>query len=165
MTAVSLRNEKADDAAAVRSLIDAAFADMPFSDGTEGAVMDGLRVDGDCTLAMVAEDASQIVGQIAFSPIRIDGAADWYQLGPVAVTPALQRSGIGSALVEEGIAAMREKGARGIALVGNPAYYSRFGFTRDHALTLSDAMDPVLQIVVLKGEPPVGQITLAPAFG
>lgn len=49
-------------------------------------------------------------------------------LGPIGVTPRLQRHGIGSALMKETIARANAAGESGIALLGSPDYYSRFGF-------------------------------------
>lgn len=165
MTAVTIRPEMPGDEAAIHALTAAAFRDMPFSDGSEPQLVDRMRNDGDLFLSLVAEDDIGVAGHIAFSPVTISGSTHWFQLSPLSVRPDCQRTGIGSALIERGIAGMRERGAQGIALVGNPAYYQRFGFTRDHALSLSDAMDPFLQILVLSGEPPRGQLKLAPAFG
>src|SRR5690606_25816722 len=66
---------------------------------------------------------------IAFSPVTIsDGSPNWYGLGPVSVLPECQQRGIGSALIREGIARLKDLGARGCCLVGHPGYYGRFGF-------------------------------------
>ncbi|WP_379548410.1 GNAT family N-acetyltransferase [Qipengyuania sp. DSG2-2] len=164
---ISIRQERPGDERAIRTLTDAAFKDMPFSDGDEGPLVEKLREDGDLVLSLVAvDDGGSIVGHIGFSPITIEQASGpWFQLSPVSVVPAHQHSGIGSALIEEGARQMAERGAHGIALVGNPAYYGRFGFILEHEVTLSQQMDPVLQIKTLQGDPPSGQLTLAPAFG
>lgn len=164
---VRIRPEQSGDERAIRALTDAAFRDMPHADGDEGALVERLRADGDLVLSLVAVNADQaIVGHIAFSPVSVEGVAGgWYQLAPVSVIPGGQNSGIGSLLIEAGLAELRQGGARGIALVGNPEYYRRFGFTREHGLTLDEAMDPFLQVLVLEGEVPRGRLTLAPAFG
>ena len=49
-------------------------------------------------------------------------------LGPLGVTPRQQRHGVGSALMKETIARANAAGERGIALLGSPEYYPRFGF-------------------------------------
>ena len=164
---ITIRPEKSGDERAIRALTDAAFHDMPHSDGDEGPLVEKLRADGDLVLSLVALSNDQaIVGHIAFSPVRIEGAdGPWYQLGPVSVIPLRQNIGIGSQLIERGIEEMRGAGAKGIALVGNPEYYARFGFSLDHGCTLSEAMDPYLQVLTFDGDPPSGQLTLAPAFG
>lgn len=164
---VAIRREQAGDERPIRALTEAAFRDMPYSAGTEGQIIEDLRADGDLELSLVALNADQaIVGHIAFSPVMIGGASvAWFQLGPVSVIPSGQNSGIGSQLIEAGIAELRARKARGIALVGNPEYYVRFGFTQEHDLTLSEMMDPVLQAMALEGKLPTGQLTLAPAYG
>ena len=69
------------------------------------------------------------VGHAAFSPVTIgDGSADWYGLGPVAVLPGMQGRGVGAALIREGLARLRALGAAGCVVMGDPAYYRRFGF-------------------------------------
>lgn len=163
---VSIRPEQAGDERSIRALTDAAFHSAPHADGDEGELIERLRADGDLVLSLVAENADRaIIGHIAFSPVTVEGASgDWYQLAPVSVIPSGQNAGIGSALIEEGIKRLTGSGAQGIALVGNPDYYARFGFTREHGLTLSEQLDPFLQVLVLKGDTPCGRLTLAPAF-
>lgn len=166
MHAITIRPETKGDQATIFALTTAAFADMPFSDGDEPALVDNLRRDGDLTLSLVAEDAQRIVGHIAFSPVTIaDGSLDWFGLGPVSVWPELQKQGIGGALIQRGIADLRERGARGIILLGSPVYYSRFGFEHDPALTYPGPPAEYFQRLVLDGDAPSGQVSYAPAFG
>ena len=162
-----IRPEQSGDERAIRALTDAAFRDMPHADGDEGELVERLRADGDLVLSLVAVNADEaIIGHVAFSPVTIEGVdGPWYQLAPVSVIPSGQNAGIGSQLIEAGIAELRQRGAHGFALVGNPAYYERFGFTREHGLSLDEAMDPFLQVLVLEGDTPSGRLTLAPAFG
>ena len=164
---VSIRREQPGDERAIRALTDAAFRDMPHADGNEGEVVDRLREDGDLHLSLVALNSDQaIIGHVAFSPITIEHAEGrWYQLGPVSVIPSGQNSGIGTDLIEYGLRELKGSGAGGIALVGDPDYYERFGFTREHDVTLSEAMDPYLQIVGFNDTSPRGKLTLAKAFG
>lgn len=164
---VSIRPEQAGDERAIRALTDAAFRSAPHADGDEGELVEKLRAGGDLVLSLVAENADRaIIGHIAFSPVAVEGAGGkWYQLAPVSVIPSGQNAGIGSALIEEGVTRLKGSGAHGIALVGDPEYYARFGFTQDHGLTLSDELDPFLQVLVLEGDTPSGRLTLAPAFG
>ncbi|MDN3646702.1 N-acetyltransferase [Pontixanthobacter aestiaquae] len=166
MTAVTLRPEQSGDEAAIHALTEAAFRDMPFSDGDEAPLVGKLRDAGDLTLSLVAEDAEQIVGHIAFSPVTIsDGAADWYGLGPVSVTPVLQQTGIGSKLITRGIADIRAMGAKGIILLGSDEYYPRFGFTHDPELQYPGPPAKYFQRLVLDGDAPKGVVKYAPAFG
>ena len=166
MTTVLLRPELPQDHGAIHELTEAAFRDMPYSDGDEADLVGTLREAGDLSISLVAEDAGQIVGHIAFSPVTIsDGTQGWYGLGPVSVTPPLQKQGIGFRLIQRGIADMRERGAKGIVLLGDPQYYARFGFRHEPQLTYPGAPAQYFQAVVLDGDLPSGEVSYAPAFG
>ena len=94
-----------------------------------------------------------------------DGTPSWYGLGPVSVTPELQGEGIGSTLIRRGISELGATGAGGIVLLGDPAYYSRFGFAHDPALAYPGPPAEYFQRLVLAGSAPTGTVTYAPAFG
>ncbi|GAA4642633.1 N-acetyltransferase [Pontixanthobacter gangjinensis] len=166
MTAITIRPEEPRDYKAIYTLTEAAFRDMPFSDGDEQDLIDTLRADGDLALSLVAETASGLAGHIAFSRVSIsDGTPNWYDLGPVSVTPELQRQSIGAQLIERGIADLRAAGACGIVLLGNPDYYGRFGFQHDPALSYPGPPPQYFQRLVLEGGTPQGVVTYPPAFG
>ena len=166
MTAIVIRPEKPCDVDAIFEVTKAAFRDMAFSDGSEPALVNTLRDDGDLTLSLVAENAERIVGHIAFSPVTIDdGSPGWHGPGPVSVLPELQGQRIGHALVKRGIADMWKRGSRGIVLLGDPAYYSRFGFEHDPNLVYPGPPAQYSQRLVLHGDAPRGRVRYAPAFG
>lgn len=166
MIAADIRPERPGDEAAIQALTRAAFAGMPFSDGREPEFVGDLRAAGDLTLSLVAVSGRAIVGHIAFSPVTIsDGSPDWQGLGPVSVAPPRQRRGIGAALIGHGIAELRARGAAGVVLLGSPAYYARFGFEHDPALTYPGPPAAYFQRLVLRGTPPRGTVRYAPAFG
>lgn len=122
-----VRAERAQDAAAVREVNLAAF-DGP----AEADLVDALRTNCDDSLSLVAVDAGRVVGHALFSPVFIEtasGRAEGMGLGPVAVLPERQRQGIGTALLEAGIAELRQRGCPFVIVLGHPAYYGRFGFT------------------------------------
>lgn len=161
-----IRPERFDDRAALRQLVAAAFRDAPHSSGTEAAILDMLRERGRLTLSLVAEDRGVIVGHVAFSPVAIDGiAGGWFGLGPVAVRPDRQRSGIGRALIEDGLGRLRADGARGCVVLGDPAYYRRFGFGADPALRYPGVPAAYFQSLRFSGPPPAGTVTYDDAFG
>ncbi|QKG72664.1 N-acetyltransferase [Erythrobacter mangrovi] len=163
---MAIRPEREGDVATIHTLTETAFRDMPFSDGDEQHLVDRLRGDGDLTLSLVAEDASRIVGHIAFSPVTItDGSKHWFGLGPVSVWPELHAQGIGSALIRRGIAELQERGAGGIVLLGSPDYYGRFGFVHDPALTYPGPPPEYFQRLVLAGPAPSGVVSYAKGFG
>jgi putative acetyltransferase len=163
----NIRPERPEDATAIGALVTAAFRSAPVSGSNEAAIVERLRADGGLAISLVAENLDlAIVGHAAFSPIAIsDGTAGWYALGPVSVIPLRQRVGIGAALTEAGLARLRELGGSGCVVLGDPAYYGRFGFTHDPALACPGPHSEYLQRLVLAGEPPRGMVRFAPAFG
>jgi putative acetyltransferase len=102
-----------------------------FESPTEARIVDALRGQPD-VISLVAEDDGSIVGHIMFSPVRLTGAGEARAMGlaPMAVAPARQRAGIGSALVRDGLVRCRAQGVEALFVVGHPEYYPRFGFSR-----------------------------------
>ena len=121
-----IRAEEPADVPGIRRLVEAAFP-KPL----EAQLVDQLRADGDSVISLVAVDAGAIVGHVQFSkmaaPFRALG------LGPVAVKPDRQGSGIGSQLIRAGIAHATGAGWEGVFVLGNPKYYRRFGFSPERA--------------------------------
>jgi putative acetyltransferase len=162
---VAIRDEGAADVAAIRDLTAAAFAPMAFSDGTEPAIIDALRDTGDLVLSLVAEAEGAVVGHVAFSPVRIGGVhGGWFGLGPIAVLPGLQRQGIGRALIAAGLARLRDWGAQGCALIGDPGYYGQMGFRSDGRLTHAALDRRYVQWLALADTAPVGELQFAAGF-
>lgn len=161
---VRIRPERARDHDAIFALTRAAFATAAFSDGSEPAIIARLRAEGDLALSLVAARNGGIVGHIAFSPARVGAmAGDWFALGPVSVAPSCQRQGIGTRLIRAGLVRLRAGGARGCVLIGDPAFYRRFGFASG---TLSWRAVPRAYIhgLAFAGPPPRGEIAFRPAF-
>ncbi|AXF22273.1 N-acetyltransferase [Burkholderia pyrrocinia] len=129
---VTLRDERASEVDAIGRVIVAAFAGEPEGGQFERRIVDALRVDGALSVSLVAERDGRIVGHVAFSPVAIGGepagGQQWYGLAPLAVRPECQRQSIGAGLVRTGLDALRRLGARGCVVLGDPAYYARFGF-------------------------------------
>jgi putative acetyltransferase len=135
---MEIRPEVPSDAEAISNVITAAFVGAEHSSGTEASIVEALREARSLAVSLVAMEKESIVGHVAFSPLTIDGCSDgWFGLGPVAVVPRRQAQGIGSALIEAGLASLRARGSNGCVVLGEPAYYSRFGFTADHSLRLA----------------------------
>jgi putative acetyltransferase len=116
-----IRGETPSDFAAVYELVTAAFQ-RP----NEAVLVDRLHSNGECVISLVAVDGGEIVGHILFSrmaaPFRALG------LGPVSVKPHRQREGIGNQLVCMGLEQAREGGWQGVFVVGDPKFYTHFGF-------------------------------------
>jgi putative acetyltransferase len=94
---MEIRPETPQDIFAIRELTEAAFAPMPYSDGSEAQIIDRLREEGNLTLSLVTLDQDQVLAHIAFSPVTIDRTqGNWCGLGPVSVAPSWQKQGIGT---------------------------------------------------------------------
>ena len=156
-----IRPERAGDADVIRRITQAAFRLNSHSDGTEGAIIDALREAGALTLSLVAitGDEEAVVGHVAFSPVTIDGDhRGWFGLGPVAVRPDLHGRGIGGALIRDGLSRLRQAGAKGCVLAGDPEYYRRFGFEQDPALRYSDVPPEYFMRLAFHTPAPTGQV-------
>jgi putative acetyltransferase len=160
-----LRPETAADVPAIRSLIDEAFSDAPHSSGTEAEIVDRLRADGALTLSLLAVEAEILLGHVAFSPVTIGGQAGWLGLGPLAVRSDRRGRGIGARLVRAGLEQLERQGAEGCVLLGDPAYYGRFGFAADPAIMLAGVPQQYVQLLRFTGRQPRGEILYHPAFG
>jgi putative acetyltransferase len=102
---------------------------------------------------------------VALSPVAMsDGSAGWYGLGPISVRPERQGRGIGSRLMQAALQLLRERGAAGCVLVGDPAYYSRFGFKPEPSLELPGVPPEYFQALSLGAALPRGVVTFHEAF-
>lgn len=159
-----IRDETATDIPAIRRLITSAFLNLPQSSGTESAIVDRLRDHGGLVLSLVAVTPSGVIGHLAASPARIGTQDGWGLIGPLAVLPAHQRRGIGSALIAEALRRLRQT-SQGAALVGDPAYYGRFGFTAFPGLKVTGCPPDVVLAMPFDGPPPCGELIHHTAFG
>ncbi len=124
-----IRPETSQDDEAITQVTLAAFTGKFSDHPTEHLIIKGLREAGALSLSLVAELDGKIVGHVAFSKVTINGEdQNWYGLGPISVQPDLQKQGIGSKLIQAGLAQLRAMGAQGCVLEGDPNYYNRFGF-------------------------------------
>jgi putative acetyltransferase len=160
-----IRGETTADINAIAQVTAAAFETMEMSNQTEQFIVAALRAAGALSVSLVAELDGRVVGHVAFSPVTMsDGTPDWYGLGPVSVLPALQRRGIGTALIEAGLSRLKEMGARGCCLVGHPEYYRRFEFQNAQGLALEGVPEEVFFIRSLDGQVPRGVVEFHAAF-
>jgi putative acetyltransferase len=123
-----IRYARPDDHAAIAEVVAAAFGR-----GDEAALVARLRADEDVLFELVDERDGEIVGHILFSRLWADRYEMFAALAPVAVAPAAQRTGVGSALIRAGLESARDFGAHGVLVLGDPAYYPRFGFSAEAA--------------------------------
>lgn len=128
---MEIRDETVDDRDAIREVNRLAFGGE-----REARLVDQLRTDGLVVASLVAVEAGAAVGHVLFTalPISTDyGVIPAAALAPLAVVPARQRQGIGSALVRHGLEVCRARGRMAVFVLGHPAYYPRFGFSADLA--------------------------------
>jgi putative acetyltransferase len=121
-----IRAEMPNDIAAIRYVLEHAFYRT-----VEANLVEALRDRDVLTFSLVATDGDRVIGHIAFSPVTIGDenlSLKAVGLAPVAVLPEYQRQGIGSQLIEIGIEKCHKTGQNVIFVLGNPAFYSRFGF-------------------------------------
>jgi putative acetyltransferase len=157
---VEIRDEMERDWKAIHQVVSAAFGQT-----AEANLVAALRATGDSVLSLVAEENTQLVGHVMLSKMGAPFPA--LALAPVSVIPARQRLGIGSALIRKALSRAREDGWAAIFVLGDPAYYERFGFDREaaagfaspyagnHFMTLNLVQSPAAT---------TGELRHAPAF-
>jgi putative acetyltransferase len=121
-----MRRESSGDPQDIRELLLRAFGGE-----VEAVLVDRLRASGGLVLSLVAETQASVVGHLAFSPVSIENAPPGLRclgLAPVAVAPAWQRQGIGTRLVRHGLKICGELEYHAAVVLGDPAFYARFGF-------------------------------------
>ena len=123
---VKIRAETTADRAPVRELLAGAF-----SGGGEAELVERLRQAGDAAIAMVADRDGSVVAHIMFSRMRAPFRA--LALAPLAVEERSRNRGIGARLVSEGLERARRERWQGVFVLGDPAYYGRFGFSAELA--------------------------------
>ena len=160
-----VRPEANRDFDGIREVNIVAFQGHPYSQQTEHLIVEALRAADALELSLVAESDGEVVGHIAFSAADIGGSSKgWFLLGPVAVQPARQGEGIGRALVETGLDALRSRGACGCVLVGDPGFYGRFGFGQYPGVAWHGVPDENVLCLLMSGEMPTGEVVHHPAF-
>lgn len=158
---MSIRPEGPCDHHALRALHRACFPTP-----AEAELVDRLRADGDVVISLLSCDEDRLIGHVLLSrmtaPFRALG------LGPVAVAESHRRQGIAADLVRAAILEARAQGWQAIFVLGDPAYYGRFGFSAALAAGFqSPYAGPYLMALALQTEPlPVlqGRVEYATAF-
>lgn len=159
-----IRNETGTDIPAIRRIVTEAMKLLPQSTGTEADIIDKLRADDALTLSLVAEEGGEPVGYLAASMGRIGAEGKWGLIGPLAVTPERHGEGIGSALMREAVDRLRDT-CDGAALVGEPGYYTRFGFRAFPKLRVGEVPNRYILALPFGAKEPDGELIHPPAFG
>jgi putative acetyltransferase len=131
---IAVRRERPGDAAAVRSVVEAAFG-RP----SEADLVEALHRERAVIAAFVAVMDDRVVGHVLFSRVLIEAADASHAaaaLAPLSVFPDAQRQGVGTRLVHAGLEALSARGEQVVLVLGDPQYYRRFGFSVQQAAGL-----------------------------
>jgi len=118
-----IRPEQPADIEAIRAVHAASFPTE-----LEAGLVNALRHSRRLIVSLVADEAGTIVGHVAFSPVTTVDGVTGVGLGPVAVIENHRRQGIAAQLIRIGLNSCRSSGYKWAVVLGEPAYYARFGF-------------------------------------
>jgi putative acetyltransferase len=162
---VEIRSEIPADAPAIEAVTISAFLNAPHSGHNEQFIVRALREAGQLVVSLVAVAEGNVIGHVAASPVSLsEGAPGWCGLGPISVLPPYQGRGVGARLMSEALRILREKGAAGCVVLGEPAYYGRFGFLPDPALVFPGAPPEYFQALSFGPSRPRGVVSYHAAF-
>ena len=162
---ITIRSETNTDISAITEVTIAAFKTLEISNHTEHFIIAALRDAKALKVSLIAELDGHVIGHIAFSPVTIsDDTPDWYGLGPISVLPEYHRKGIGKALIQEGLARLKDLKAQGCCLVGHPDYYRKFGFGNMSGLVYEGVPQEVFFALPFNRHTPQGTVTFHEGF-
>jgi len=122
-----IRNSSSNDFPALELLYTQAFPEEDLI-----PLVKELLSDSDVAMSLVATIQEKVVAHAVFTMCNIPGiSCKAALLGPLAVDPSCHRQGIGSAIVHEGLERLARIKVAVVFVLGDPAYYSRFGFKPD----------------------------------
>ena len=132
---------------------------------TEHLIVDKLRKANALSLSLVALMGDTIVGYLAFSKVYMtETFCNWYQLGPLCILPEYRGIGIGTSLCKAGIAGIKAMGADGLVVLGNPDFYSRFGFQKNPKVVFGKGYPDNFLSLSFNSVIPTGSVTFEKAF-
>ncbi|WP_274630438.1 GNAT family N-acetyltransferase [Arvimicrobium flavum] len=164
MSGYTVRPATPEDFVAIRAVELAAFGGP-----AEADLVEALRASGDLVLELVALHGDEVVGHVVFSRllVRSDDREDVaaVALAPLAVAPAHQRRGVGGLLIAEAHARIEPRERLSVVL-GEPAYYGRFGYAHARAAGFdSDYQCEALQALAWSDAPSTGRLVYPEPFG
>ncbi|GAA2869691.1 N-acetyltransferase [Aminobacter sp. P9b] len=164
MSMMSIRAATPRDREAIRLVEEHAFGQQ-----AEAGLVDALVAEGDAVVELVAEEDGDVVGHILFSRLYVQNGGKTVPavaLAPLAVEPDFHGTGIGGALIREAHIRLKDGGETLAVVLGDPAYYGRFGYTHDRAAKFeSDYQCEALQALAWGDAPETGELVYASAFG
>ena len=168
---IKIRQERQKDYQQIRDLVREAFAHAEHSDGDEHNLIERIRLSSDYIpeLSLVAEFEDIILGHIMFSKIFV-GQTEAIAMAPLSVRTNWQRKGIGKLLVAAGHRQARKMGYFCSMVLGNPDYYSKFGYEKASSYGIIapfDVPDEYYMVCELgkTGNIPQGIVKYSDAFG
>lgn len=168
---IRIRREREDDYEPISALVKEAFATAAHSDGDEHNLICRIRETAEYIpeLSLVAMSGDNLVGYIMFSRIRI-GDNDALALAPLAVAPGMQGRGVGALLINSGHRIARQMGYALSVVLGDPAYYGRFGYRNASAYGItapSGIPDEYYMVCPLMDDTAImpGKVKYSRAFG
>jgi len=130
MKKLEMRDSVPGDLRAIELLYPEAFPDEDLL-----PLVRDLLQDTAVTTSIVRVIDSRIVGHVIFTTCGVAGKRiSASLLGPLAVTPARQGQGIGSALVRAGLRQLKDRDVRFVCVLGDPAFYGRLGFLPESSI-------------------------------
>ena len=162
---IEIRGETPADVPEIEAVTISAFLNAPHTSHTEQYIVNALRKAGALTISLVAEAEGTVIGHVGVSQVAIsDCASSWFGLGPISVVPEHQGRGVGSRLMREALRVLCEQGAAGCVVLGEPEYYSRFGFEVDPNLVLPDVPPEYFRAISFDSSRPHGTVSYHEAF-
>lgn len=158
-----IRLETPADIPAIRELMEAAFPG-----DAEADLVDRLREDGDIVLSLVAESDEFVIGHVLFSRIVVESErrrSHAVALAPLAVYTEYQQQGIATRLMRDAHACLAAMGERLSIVLGEPHFYSRFGYSHRRAAGFTSTYQSPYLMALSFGEAPwEGRLVYPPAF-
>lgn len=148
LTVITVVRETSEHVAQIRQLTIDAFSSCDLGHNGEADLIDAIREQCDGVLSLVALDGVQVVGHIMFTPATIATDSTLVQgmaLAPMAVLPQVQRTGIGSTLVNEGVRCVEASDAAFTLVAGHPTFYQQLGFLPAQQFSILHGFDGMPQ--------------------
>ncbi|WP_443267348.1 GNAT family N-acetyltransferase [Xanthobacter sp. NM-25] len=121
--------ESVEDVAPREALLDLCMGEERRAKSSE-RLREGRRPAEDLAFSAHGPDG-RLVGTVRLWNVAAGPGTPALLLGPLAVHPWFRKDGLGGRMMRVALAAAQEKGHRAVLLVGDAAYYARFGFSAE----------------------------------